>query len=216
MRTAIYARVSCDSQTTQNQLLELRKFAELRQWRVAVEYVDEGVSGSSASRPALDRLVRDAKRRKFDVLLVWRLDRLGRNLKHLIMLLDELQALGVAFVSLQEGIDATTPAGRLQLHVLGAIAEFEKARIVERVRAGLARAKAQGIRLGRKPYEIADERFESVAHLSLRKAAAGLGISKGVVQRWRVGRRPCVEQRDFRPEGGAISQYASGVTTGRE
>jgi hypothetical protein len=87
---------------------------------------------------------KDARRRKFDVVVTWKFDRLGRNLKHLITLLDDLQALGVAFVSLNEGIDATTPAGRLQMHVLGAIPEFERGRIVERVRAGLARAKAQG------------------------------------------------------------------------
>jgi DNA invertase Pin-like site-specific DNA recombinase len=87
-------------------------------------------------RPALDELLKAAKRRKFDVLVCWRLDRLGRNLKHLITLLEDLQALGIAFVSLAEGIDATTPAGKLQMHILGAIAEFERGRIVERVRAG--------------------------------------------------------------------------------
>jgi Resolvase, N terminal domain len=87
-----------------------------------VDYVDHGVSGSKDRRPALDRLVKDAKRRKFDVLVTWKLDRLGRNLKHLITLLEDLQALGVAFVSLNEGIDATTPAGKLQMHILGAIA----------------------------------------------------------------------------------------------
>src|ERR1700751_2610057 len=89
-------------------------------------------------------LLADARRRRFDVLVVWRLDRLGRNLKHLITLLEELQALGIAFVSLNEGIDATTPAGKLQMHILRAIAEFERARIAERVKAGLQRAKAQG------------------------------------------------------------------------
>jgi DNA invertase Pin-like site-specific DNA recombinase len=107
------------------------------------------VSGAKDRRPALDQLVTDAKRRRFDVLLCWRLDRLGRNLRHLIMLLDELYTVGVTFVSLTEGIDATTPAGRLQLHVLGAIAEFERARIRERICAGLARARTQGRRLGR-------------------------------------------------------------------
>ena len=107
------------------------------------------MSGAKDRRPALDQLLTDAKRRRFDVLVCWRLDRLGRNLKHLITLLEELQALGVAFVSLAEGIDATTPAGKLQMHILGAIAEFERGRIVERVRAGLARARAQGKRLGR-------------------------------------------------------------------
>ena len=106
-------------------------------------------SGAKDRRPALDQLLIDARRRRFDVLVCWRLDRLGRNLKHLITLLEDLQALGVAFVSLAEGIDATTPAGKLQMHILGAIAEFERGRIVERVKAGLVRAKAQGRKLGR-------------------------------------------------------------------
>ena len=126
----------------------LRRFAAARGW-TAVDYVDRGVSGAQDRRPALDHLVTDARRRRLDVVLCWRLDRLGRNLKHLITLLEDLQALGVAFVTLGEGIDTTTPAGRLQLHILGALAEFERARIQERVRAGLARAKAQGVRLGR-------------------------------------------------------------------
>src|SRR5580704_10032547 len=125
MKAAIYARVSTLDQQPENQLQELRQYCEARGW-TAVEYVDRGISGAKDRRPALDQLLADAKRTKFDVLVCWRLDRLGRNLRHLILLLDELQTLGVAFVSLAEGIDATTPAGRLQLHVLGAIAEFER------------------------------------------------------------------------------------------
>src|SRR5260221_9665012 len=148
MKAAIYARVSTVDQEPENQLHELRRYVEARGW-TAVEYVERGVSGAKDRRPALDRLLADARRRRFDVVVCWRLDRLGRNLKHLITLLEELQALGVAFVSLAEGIDATTPAGRLQMQILGAIAGFERGRIVERVRAGLARAKAQGQRLGR-------------------------------------------------------------------
>ena len=136
MRAAIYARVSTLDQQPENQLAELRRYVAARGWDAAVEYVDHGVSGAKDRRPALDRLVKDARRRKFDVLVTWKLDRLGRNLKHLITLLEDLQALGVAFVSLGEGIDATTPAGKLQMHILGAIAEFERGRIVERVRAG--------------------------------------------------------------------------------
>jgi len=128
MRAAIYARVSTSDQTVDSQLLELRRYAEARQWTV-VEYCDAGVSGAKDRRPELDRLLADAKRRRFDVVLCWRLDRLGRNLKHLITLLEELQALGIAFVSLAEGIDATTAAGKLQMHILGAIAEFERERI---------------------------------------------------------------------------------------
>jgi DNA invertase Pin-like site-specific DNA recombinase len=184
MRAAIYARVSTLDQEPENQLEELRRYVTARGW-TAVEYVDKGVSGAKDKRPALDELVRDAKRRRFDVLVCWRLDRLGRNLRHLILLLDELQAVGVAFVSLAEGIDATTPAGRLQLHVLGAIAEFERARIAERVRAGLQRARAQGKRLGRPHTTLPLERLHEVAGSSAAQAAATLGVSRSTLKRWR-------------------------------
>src|SRR5215470_18762804 len=111
MRAAVYARVSTVDQEPENQLQEIRRYVQARDW-TAVEYVDRGVSGTKDRRPALDDVVRDAKRRRFDVLVCWRLDRLGRNLKQLITLLEELQALGIAFVSLGEGIDCTTPAGK--------------------------------------------------------------------------------------------------------
>src|SRR5690349_20385578 len=148
MRAAIYARVSTLEQEPENQLCELRRYVEARGW-TATEYVEKGVSGAKDRRPALDQLLADAKRRRFDVLVCWRLDRLGRNLRHLILFLDELQALGVGFVTLGEGIDTSTPAGKLQLHILSAIAEFERERIRERVVAGLQRARKQGKRLGR-------------------------------------------------------------------
>src|SRR5437588_3474514 len=148
MRAAIYARVSTSDQTVDNQLLELRRYIEARGW-TAVEYVDRGVSGAKDRRPALDQMVADAKRRKFDVVVAWRLDRLGRNLRHLVTLIEELQTLGIAFVSLGEGIDCTTPAGKLQLHILAALAEFERGRLRERVLAGLERARSEGKRLGR-------------------------------------------------------------------
>jgi len=128
--------------------LELRRYCEARGWR-ATEYVDTGISGAKDRRPSLDALLTDAKRRRFDVLVCWRLDRLGRNLRHLVTMLEELNHVGVAFVSLGEDIDCTTPAGKLQLHILAALAEFERERIRERVVAGLRRAKAQGTRLGR-------------------------------------------------------------------
>ena len=179
MRAAIYARVSTLDQEPENQLQELRRYVEARGW-TGTEYVDRGVSGSKEKRPALDRLLADAKRRRFDVLVCWRLDRLGRNLRHLITLLDELQVLGVAFVSLAEGIDATTPAGKLQMHILGAIAEFERERIRERVLAGLQRARAQGKRLGRprtRPATIA------IPGGSVRGAAKVWGVSKTTAAR---------------------------------
>ena len=183
MKAAIYARVSTVDQEPENQLQELRRYVQARGW-AAAEYVDRGVSGAKDRRPALDQLLADARRRRFDVLVCWRLDRLGRNLKHLITLLEELQALGVAFVSLAEGIDATTPAGKLQMHILGAIAEFERARIQERVRAGLARARAQGVKLGRPRRHIDPERLASVAGLPEREAARKLGIPRSTLQRF--------------------------------
>ena len=140
-------------QNLDNQLDDLRKYVGRRGWGEAVEYADKA-SGAKDSRPALDALLKAARRREIDVVVVWRLDRLGRSLKHLLDVLHELTALGVGFVSLNEGIDATTPAGRLQLHLLGAFAEFERARIQERVRAGLARARREGKRLGRPPRRI--------------------------------------------------------------
>ena len=193
MKAAIYARVSTVDQEPENQLQELRRYVEARGW-TAVEYVDRGVSGAKDRRPALDQLLADARRRRFDVVVCWRLDRLGRNLRHLITLLDELQALGVAFVSLAEGIDATTPAGRLQMQILGAIAEFERGRIVERVRAGLARARAQGQRLGRPRRRIDPEALARVAGLPEREAARRLGIPRSTLQRW-LAQKPAESTR---------------------
>jgi DNA invertase Pin-like site-specific DNA recombinase len=188
MKAAIYARVSTVDQEPENQLQELRRYVQARGW-AAAEYVDRGVSGAKDRRPALDELVADARRRRFDVLVCWRLDRLGRNLKHLITLLDELQALGVAFVSLAEGIDATTPAGKLQVHILGAIAEFERARIAERVRVGMRRARSEGRHVGRRRRDVSDEEIAAVSHLSLRRAAIVLGVSKSFLHAWRLSRR---------------------------
>jgi putative DNA-invertase from lambdoid prophage Rac len=185
VRAGIYARVSTlRDQDPENQLIDLRRYVGARGW-TATEYVDRGVSGAKDRRPALDDLVRDARRRRFDVLVCWRLDRLGRNLRHLIMLLDDLQAVGVAFVSLQEGIDATTPAGRLQLHVLAAIAEFERERIRERVLAGLARARSQGKRLGRPFATVPVARLQGAAGLTASAAAERLGVSVATIKRWR-------------------------------
>lgn len=189
MKAVIYARVSTLDQQPENQLVELRRFVAARGWILAAEHVDHGVSGAKERRPALDAMLAAAKRRRFDVLVVWKLDRLGRNLKHLVTLLDELQALGIAFVSLGEGIDATTPAGRLQMHILGAIAEFERGRIRERVVAGLARARAQGTRLGRPKGEVPVARLDAVAGLSNAAAATALGVSVATFKRWRAAAR---------------------------
>lgn len=185
MRAAIYARVSTFDQEPENQLAEVRRYVEARGWS-AREYTDRGVSGAKDRRPALDELVKDARRRRFDVLVCWRLDRLGRNLKHLITLLDELQGVGVAFVSLAEGIDATTAAGKLQMHILGAIAEFERERIRERVMAGLQRARAQGTHLGRPRRRLPQAVIELAQNPNVGPAAASkqLGVSLATAYRW--------------------------------
>ncbi len=135
MRAAIYARVSTLDQEPENQLAELRQYVTARSW-TAVEYVDKGVSGAKDRRPALDALLGDARRRRLDVVICWRLDRFGRNLRHLVTVIDELQALGVAFASLGEGLDLTTPAGRLQLHVLAALADYAEREIMQSDTAG--------------------------------------------------------------------------------
>ena len=133
--------------------------------------------------------VKAARRRRFDALVCWRLDRLGRNLRHLILLLDELQAVGVAFVSLAEGIDATSPAGRLQVHVLGAIAEFERERIRERVLAGLERAKGKVSGSVGPKARLPVERLKSVEGLTLSAGAEQLGVSLSTLKRWRRNAR---------------------------
>ncbi len=181
---ASFARASNFDQGAANELQELRRYVNAGGWQ-SVEYVDRGVSGAKDRRPALDHMISDAKLRRFDVLVCWRLDRLGRNLKHLITLLDDLQELGVGFVSLNEGIDATTAAGRLQMAVLAAIAAFERDRIVERVRAGLARARTQGKRLGRPRAVIPADRVQNVSGLPLHEAASALGVSRSTMKRWR-------------------------------
>jgi len=181
VRVALYTRVSTADQEPENQRRELLAYVEARGWRLTREYCDRGISGAKDRRPALDELVADAKRRRFDVLLCWRLDRLGRSLRHLVLLLEDLDAAGVRFVTLAEGIDLGTAAGRLQLHILSALSEFERARIQERVRAGLARAKAQGRRLGRpRSTPLGDGAPKG---LTVRHAATLWGCSKSVAAR---------------------------------
>jgi DNA invertase Pin-like site-specific DNA recombinase len=190
MRCALYARVSTtNGQTTDNQEREIADYISRRGWTVADRYLDQGFSGAKESRPALDRLLLDAKRRRFDAVVCWSLDRLGRSLKHLVTLLDDFQALGIVFISLKEGLDWTTPAGRLQAQLLAMISEFERARIAERVRSGMARARAQGRHVGRPKVKLTDADFAAVTHLSVRAAAAQLGVSKSLVARWRMSQK---------------------------
>src|SRR5438445_13416154 len=157
-RAALYARVSTGEQSTETQLHALRRYAEARGWGIH-EFVDHGVSGAKERRPALDRLVKAARARQVDVVVVTKLDRLARSTHHLVSLGRELATLGVDLVVLDQQIDTTTPSGRLLFHVLAAIAEFERDLISERVKAGLERAKAKGIRLGRPTARVSEARL---------------------------------------------------------
>jgi DNA invertase Pin-like site-specific DNA recombinase len=150
MEAAIYARVSTSDQSTDMQLAALRQYAERRGWQLCREYVDEGVSGSRERRPALDRLLADARRRAFGAVVVFRFDRFARSVSHLARALDEFRALGIEFVSLHEAVDTSTPMGRAMFHIAGAFAELEREIIRERVKAGLQNARRRGKRLGRR------------------------------------------------------------------
>src|ERR1051325_11269191 len=149
MRVALYGRVSTAEQNAAMQIEELRAYCGRRQWEIVEEYIDSGVSGSKESRPALNRLLADAKRRRFDAVLVYRYDRFARSLRQLVNALAEFDALGIHFVSLHEGVDTSTPNGRLVFGIFASIAEFERELIRERVRSGLAAARARGTPLGR-------------------------------------------------------------------
>jgi DNA invertase Pin-like site-specific DNA recombinase len=186
-KIALYARVSTTDQHTEPQLHALRAYAEARALEASGEYVDHGVSGSKGRRPALDKLLADARRRRFDALAVTKLDRLARSVRHLTALAAELEALGIDLVVLDQSIDTSTPAGRLLFNVLGSIAEFERDLIRERVSSGIAAAKRRGVRLGR-PAALTAETAQRVARLhgcgqSVRAIAKLLGIGKDVVAR---------------------------------
>lgn len=149
MSVALYARVSTTDQDPTMQVRELKESAEHRCWRVYDCYVDEGVSGSKVSRPALDRLMRDARSKKFHAVLVWKFDRFARSLIQLVEAAETFHTLGIDFVSLRDGIDTTTPQGRLFFHITAVFAEYERDTIRLRVKAGLDNARAQGKKLGR-------------------------------------------------------------------
>lgn len=186
-RVAIYARVSTSkgTQDPEMQLSEAREYAARRGLQITQEYIDTGVSGSRESRPALNHLMADATRRRFDAVLVWKLDRFGRSLKHLVNALAQLDSLGVSFISLHDNLDFSTPSGRLMFQIIGAMAEFERALIQERVRAGLRNAKAKGKRLGR-PRVLVDAAQIAVLRNeghSWNEISHATGVSKGTAQR---------------------------------
>lgn len=187
-RVAFYLRVSTDSQSTENQRIELERVALAAGWSVVGIYEDSGLSGAKGrdARPAFDALVKDASRRKFDLIAAWSVDRLGRSLLDLVSFLQELHAMGVNLYLHQQALDTTTPSGRAMFGMLGVFAEFERGIIRERINSGLARARAKGTRLGRPG--LSEEvkaaiRTGKTEGLSIRAIAAKTGISIGAVQK---------------------------------
>lgn len=187
-RVALYVRVSTNDQTTKNQQRELKEVARRHGWKIVEVLEDAGISGAKgrSQRPGLDALLKGVARREFDIVAVWSVDRLGRSLQDLVGLLQELHAKGVDLYLHQQGVDTTTPGGKALFQMLGVFAEFERALIRERVRAGLARAKAEGKRLGRprlgKDIEV-KIRAERRKGTGIRRIATKLGIGVSVVQR---------------------------------
>lgn len=188
MRAALYLRVSTDGQTTENQRIALETVAQNAGWDIVAVYDDNGVSGAKGrdQRKQFDALIKDANRRKFDVVMAWSVDRLGRSLQDLLQFLGDLHAVDVDLYLHQQGVDTTTPSGRAMFQMMGVFAEFERSMIQERVKAGLERAKAKGKTLGRP--KVAAEKEQAIIDLrnqgkGIRKIATDLGVGVGTVQR---------------------------------
>jgi len=187
-RVALYLRVSTTEQTVVNQQRELEAVAERHGWSVVAVFTDAGISGTKGreKRPGYDHLCRGIARREFDQVAAWSVDRLGRSLQELVALLGELHAKGVDLYLHQQGLDTSTPAGKAMFQMMGVFAEFERAMIVERVKAGLSRARSQGKRLGRRP--VADAivqriREQLATGAGILKTAKALGVGTGTVHR---------------------------------
>ena len=180
-RVALYARVSTDKQTCENQLNELRSITERMQYIIVDEFIDEGISGATSSRPALDALMKSATQRRFDMVICWSIDRLGRSLQNLIEILNELQSLKVDLFFMQQGMDTSTSAGRMMFSIFGALAEFERNLIRERVIAGQQRAISQGVKMGR-PTKMNDGMKNAIKLLRER----GIGI-KQIARELKIG-----------------------------
>ena len=185
-KVAIYVRVSTSEQSVDMQTSDLRHYCEQRGFEIYKEYSDE-ISGTKDRRPGLDDLMADAKKRKFDVVLVWRFDRFARSTKHLVTALEEFKHLGIDFISYQENIDTSSPLGKAIFTIISAIGELERNIIVERVKAGLRNAKAKGKRLGRRP-KIDERLLRTVSGMrgkgmSIRGISSELGVSKSLVHK---------------------------------
>jgi DNA invertase Pin-like site-specific DNA recombinase len=185
MRVGIYARVSTKDQSCELQLRDLRAYSEARKLQVVREYVDIGASGAKESRPQLNELMTDARRRKVDVIIVWRFDRFARSTRHLLNALEEFRSLGIQFVSYQENIDTTSPLGQALFTIVSAVAQLERELIRERVRAGLRNAKLKGKVLGRPSLTLDLNRIARLrgSGASIRQISALMDVSTATVHK---------------------------------
>jgi DNA invertase Pin-like site-specific DNA recombinase len=185
MRVALYSRVSTSDQNTAMQVEELRAYCARRQWDIVEEFADEGVSGSKESRPALDRMMKAAKRRAFGAVLVYRYDRFARSLRHLVNALAEFDALGINFVSLHEGVDTSTPNGKLVFGIFASIAEFERSLIIARTKSGIEAARKRGAIIGRPRVTVNAEQIRLLRSQGLSWDAVAIqpGIKRATCQR---------------------------------
>lgn len=184
-KAAIYARVSTADQHLENQILDLRKLAAQRGFEVVREYTDRGISGNKAKRPGLDSMMADARRGEFSVVLVAAFDRIARSTKNFLEVIDELHELGIEFVSAREAIDTSGPMGRMFVTMVGSIAELERSLIVERIKAGMRRARLEGQRLGRAPLDIDRDALvrDRLSGMSLTQVAKRHRVSRATVVR---------------------------------
>ena len=199
IRAALYTRVSTEIQNTDGQEAEMKEYAKHRGWEVTRTYQDK-MSGAKSSRPELDELMADAKKRKMNVVLVWKFDRFARSVSHLLQALETFRAVGIEFVSISEQVDTSTPTGKMVFTVLGAVAELERSLIAERVRMGLQSARRKGKRLGRPPIrqlsaaEMAKVKADrATGKFSLRKLAAKYGTSVWAMQQAASGQNGAYE-----------------------
>jgi DNA invertase Pin-like site-specific DNA recombinase len=186
VKVALYTRVSTHDQSVDMQVLDLRQYCNQRGFKIYKEYCDKGVSGTKDRRPALDELMSDARKRKFDTILCWRFDRFARSTKHLITALEEFRHLGIEFISYQENIDTSSPLGKAIFTIVSAIAELERNIIVERIRGGIRRAKEKGRVLGRpKVLDLDVNELVSLREegLSLRRIAKKVNVSPATVHK---------------------------------
>ena len=206
MKAALYCRVSTVDQHPETQELDLRQLAAQRGFEIVEVYTDHGYSGARARRPGLDRLMSDARHGRFQVVVCWAFDRLARSVTHLLQVLDELNRLNIQFVSFREQIDSGGPLGRAIVVIVGAVAELERSLIIERVKAGMRRARLEGTHIGRRPLELDRDAI-------LRDRARGLSLGQ-LAKTHRISRTSVARVlKQARSPGGALIKEASDVAS---